>query len=86
MGVPLWVSVLLGLVVGMFLSLIAYSFPYSGFYPNMPALGVSVLIENLGISAVRTNMLLAVTLINMVLYPAIFGISFLVVDRSVHRE
>jgi len=86
MGVNFWVSVLLGLVVGMFLSLIAYSFPYAGLYPNMPALGVAVLIENMGISAVRTNMLLAVTLINMVLYPAIFGISFLVVDRNVHRE
>jgi hypothetical protein len=79
-------SVVLGLGVGTLLSLIAYSFPYGGFYLNLPALGVAVLIENMGVRAVRTNMALAVTLINLVLYPAIFGICFLVVDRSVHSE
>ena len=79
-------SVLVGLGVGMLLSLVAYSFPYGGFYPNLPALGVAVLIENMGIRGVRTNMALAVTLINLVLYPAIFGICFLVVDRCVHNE
>jgi hypothetical protein len=74
-----WVSIFTGLVVGTCLSMIAYSVPYLGFYPNLPALGIAVAIEKTGILVTSTHIIRSVTIINLIIYPVIFWISYFVV-------